>query len=1148
MTTPELLSHLNRLNVALRSDNGQLILKAPKGVLTPALRAELTERKAEILAFLDNGGAVGPKEPSLRPVSRNGKLPLSFSQQRLWFLDQYEPGKPFYNVPLGLRFSGPLNVTALEQSLDEIIRRHELLRTVFSVVDGEPVQIIMPPVSGSLSLVDLRDRSESEREGEARRLASSEARRAFDLEQGPLLRATLIRLNEDDHLLVLVLHHIVSDGWSMGVLHRELSSLYRAFSQSQPSPLGPLPIQYADYAVWQREWFTGPELERQLSYWKQQLKGAPDVLCLPTDYPRPAVQSYRGARQSMELSRDLTRGLKALSRKEGVTLFMTLLAAFQTLLYRYTGQEDVLVGSPIANRTRTEIERLIGFFVNTLVLRGDLSGNPTFREVLHRMRKVALEAYEHQDLPFEKLVEELNPQRSLSHAPLFQVMFVLQNAPAAHRDLPGLTWNQVKLNNGTTKFDLSVAMSEQSDGIKGSLEYSTDLFDEATIIRLGRHFTTLLEGIVADPERSVSDLPILTEPEKRELLIGFNDTKRGYPRDKCIHRWVEEQVEATPDAIAVLFEDTKLTYRELNGRANHLARYLIRLGVGPEIRVGICVERSPELIIGILGILKAGGAYIPLDPCFPKERMAFIYEDTRIRVLLSQEHLIETLPPFTGELVCLDRDWECISREGNDNPESGAIAENLAYIIYTSGSTGRPKGVQVPHCKVINVLTHVKESLGVTEQDAIPLVANICFDISVMELFLPLVTGARLVVTSTHVALDGDCIEHMLSDYKITILHATPATWRVLLQAGWSGVDGLTILSGGEALQSDLAAQLFTKGRALWNLYGPTETAIYSSAAAYRPGSDDPAVPIGRPIANTEFYILDDHLRPLPIGVAGQLYIGGAGLTRGYLNRADLTAQSFLPNPFGQKPGARLYKTGDLARYLADGNVEFLGRMDHQIKLRGFRIELGEIEAVLSEHREIVQSVVIAREETPGDKRLVAYVVSRDRATATATELRAYLKEKLPEYMVPSAFVFLDAMPLTPNGKLDRKALPVPGRNYRESEDGFAAPGTPVEEMIAGIWAEVLKLEEVGIHDNFFDLGGHSLKATQVMSRVREALQVDLTVRVLFEGPTVAELAARVEPSLPQARELDELARSLAEVESLSDEDLERRLKNEPEN
>jgi amino acid adenylation domain-containing protein len=1148
MTTAELLSHLNRLHVTVRTDNGQLILTGPKGALTPALRAELTERKAEILAALNSGTPGQAENPPLKAISRGGCIPLSFSQQRLWFLDQYEPDKSFYNMPYGLRLVGALDAAALEQSLNEIVRRHETLRTVFSVVEGEPVQIITPPVNGSLAVVDLRNHPENEREHEARRLASEEARRSFDLKQGPLFRTTLIRLDKDDHVLVLVMHHIVSDGWSMGVLHRELSKLYGAFSQCRPSPLAELPLQYADYAVRQREWFTGPELERQLSYWKKQLEGVPELLNLSTDRPRPAVQSYRGARRSIELSQELTVALKTSSRKEGVTLFMTLLAAFQTLLYRYSGQEDITVGSPIANRTRTEIEQLIGLFVNTLVLRADLSGNPSFREVLRRVRTVALDAYEHQDLPFEKLVEELNPHRSLSHSPLFQIMLVLHNAPAGQRGLSGLTLSQVKLDNDTTKFDLSMSLVEQPDGIKGWLEYSTDLFEEATIIRLGRHFTKLLESIVADPEQSLSDLPILTEPEKHELLIGWNDTERDYPRHKCIHRWFEEQVEKTPEAIAVIFEDTKLTYRELNQRANCLAHYLIRLGVGPEIRVGVCVERSLELIVGILGVLKAGGAYVPLDPCFPRQRLSFICDETAIPVLLTQERLIETLPPFAGKTVCLDRAWERISRESNHNPESGAIAENLAYVIYTSGSTGRPKGVQVPHCTVINVLDHVRESLGVSEQDAIPLVANICFDISVMELFLPLIAGARLIVADAQVALDGNRIERMLSNCKITILHATPATWRVLLQAGWSGLDRLTILSGGEALQSELAAQLLTKGRALWNLYGPTETAIYSSAAAYRPGSNDPVVSIGRPIANTQIYILDCRLRPLPAGVAGQLCIAGDGLTRGYLNRADLTAESFVPNPFSAKPGARLYKTGDLARYLPDGNIEVLGRKDHQIKLRGFRIELGEIEAVLTGHSEVLQSVVLLREDTPGDKRLVAYVTTRGIAAATANLLRAYLKEKLPEYMVPSAFVFLDDMPLTANGKLDRKALPAPDQSYREFEDGFVAPGNPLEELIAGIWAEVLKLEKVGIRDNFFDLGGHSLKATQVMSRVREAARLDMPLRALFEGPTVAELASRVGQAISEAAELQELAQTLAEVEALSQQDLERRLKKETEN
>ena len=1145
MNTTELLSELDRLNVILRAQDGNLILTGPKGALTPALRAELTERKAEILTILNNGGTVRPVKPPLKAVSRKGKLPLSFSQQRLWFLDQYEPAKSFYNVPLALRLAGRIDIAVLAQCFNEIVRRHEALRTIFAIVDGEPVQIISAPVSRLLAVLDLRAHPESEREDEARRLASEEARRSFDLARGPLFRASLITLGDDDHVLVLVMHHIVSDGWSMGVLSRELSVLYRVFSYSQRSPLAELPIQYADYAVWQREWFKGAELDRQLSYWKKQLDGAPGVLSLPTDHPRPAVQSYRGARHSIELSKELTEELKTLSQKEGVTLFMTLLAAFQTLLYRYTGQKDVVVGSPIANRNRTEIEGLIGFFANTLVLRTDLSGNPSFREALQRVRKTALEAYDHQDLPFEKLVEQLNPERNLSYSPLFQVMFVLQNTPAGQRGFPGVTLSQMKLESSTTKFDLSVSMSEQSAGIKGSVEYSTDLFDEATIVRLGDHFLTLLEGIVANPEQYLSDLPILTKLEKRQLLVDWNATNRDHPNDKCLHQWFEEQVEKTPDAVAVVFEDKQLTYRELNQQANQLAHHLRRLGVGPETGVGICLERSLEMIVTILGVLKTGGAYIPLDPCFPKERLAFICEDTGMPVLLSEERLLQSLPQLGATVVCLDRDWEHISRESTHNPKSGVAAENLAYIIYTSGSTGTPKGVQVPHCAVGNVLTDVKASIGVSEQDAIPLVANICFDISVLEMFLPLIAGGRLVVASLQVVTDGKRLHDMLSANSITVMNATPATWRLLLQADWTGMDELTILSGGEALQTELALELLSRGRAVWNLYGPTETTIYSSGAVYRLESYSPTVAIGRPIANTQFYILDEHLQPLPVGVAGQLYIGGVGLTRGYLKRADLTAASFLPDPFSNVPGARLYRSSDLARYLPDGNIEFLGRVDHQIKLRGFRVELGEIESILNEHAGIQQSVVLAREDSPGDKRLVAYVVASDRAANTVHDLRAYLKEKLPEYMLPSAFVFLNAMPLTANGKLDRNALAAPDPSGQDLEHSFVAPGNPLEETIAQIWADVLKLEKIGMHDNFFDLGGHSLKATQVVSRVREVLRTDLPVRVLFEAPTVAELALRIGPSMPQADELEELARSLDEVESLSEEEIVRQLKNE---
>jgi amino acid adenylation domain-containing protein len=1153
MTATEILSQLRQLNITIRPDKGQLVLSGPKGALTSDLRSELVRRKEEILNVLDNtANPSRAKEPLLRPISRNRTLPLSFAQQRLWFLDQYEPKNSVYNIPYGLRLVGPLKVAALEQSLREISRRHEALRTTFSITGGDPVQVISPALSLSMPFVDLTDRLENAREEEAQRLAHEEAGRPFDLRTGPLFRAKLIRLGELNHLLLLTLHHIVSDGWSMAVLYRELSILYRAFINCEPSPLAGLPIQYADYAVWQREYLEGEVLESQLSYWKNQLEGIPGVLHLPTDHPRPAIQSYRGERQSIELSKELTQALKALSRKEGATLFMTLLAAFQTLLHRYTGQDDIVVGSPIANRNRTEIEGLIGFFVNTLVLRSNFSVNPTFTQLLAQVREMALGAYAHQDLPFEKLVEALQPERSLSHSPLFQVMFVFHNVPASGQELSGLISSSVKVNNYTTKFDLHLSMSEQAGAIKGTFEYSSDLFDDATITRMISHCKILLEGIITNPDQRVSDLPILTETEKHQRLVQWNDTKKDYPQDTCIHQLFEAQAEKTPDAIAVVFEDQQLTYRVLNQRANQLARYLKKFGVGAETMVGIRMERSLEMIIGIIGILKAGGAYVPLDPSYPKERLVFMLEDTQTRVLLIQERLVEPLSSDGTREVCLDRDWQHIARESSENLDGQATATNLAYVIYTSGSTGRAKGVLIPHHAVINVLTHVREALDLTEEDTVPLVANICFDISVMELFLPLIVGGRLIVATRQVAVDGAEIEHMLSMCGATIMHATPATWRLLLQAGWNGADNLTILSGGEALQSELADQLVARGSSLWNLYGPTETTIYSSASNHRPELNGGRVSIGRPIANTQAYILDHHLQPVPIGVAGQLHIGGNGLARGYLNQPDLTVEKFIPNAFSKQPGARLYQTGDVARYLPDGNIEFLGRIDHQVKIRGFRIELGEIEAVLSQHPAVRETVVLAREEVENpkseiqylksDKRLVAYIVSRNEQACTINELRSFLRRKLPEAMVPTAFVFLDAFPRTLNGKLDRGALPIPNESRPELERSFVAPRTPAEELLAEIWAKVLKVERVGIHDNFFDLGGHSLKATQVISRVREALRLDLSLRVLFEAPTVAELSSRVEQIIAEGGELEELARNMAEVEALSDEEIERQL------
>jgi amino acid adenylation domain-containing protein len=1143
MTASELLSHLEKLDLSVRNDNGQLVVTGAKGALTSDLRAELSQHKEEILTILNNRNASSWEvEPALQPVPRKEKLPLSFAQQRLWFLNQYEPESAFYNIPFGLRLSGPLDIAALERSLNEIVRRHEALRTIFVICEGEPVQHINAPGGHPLAVIDISDRPTSQRENEVRRLMGEEAQRHFNLDRGPLFRTTLIRLSKDDHVLLLTVHHIVSDGWSVGVLYRELSVLYGAFSGGLASPLPDLPIQYADYAVWQRRWLTGKILESQLSYWKKQLEGIPSLLELPTDYTRPAVQSYRGARQSVDLSKQLTENLKQLSRKEGATLFMTLLAAFQTLLYRYTGQTDIVVGSPIANRNRTEIEGLVGFFANTLVLRTNVSSDPSFRDLLRRVRKTALEAYDHQDLPFEKLVEELNPERSLSHSPLFQVMFVLQNSPASSRELSGLVLEPVKLENNTAKFDLSLSIIEHPQGLKASWEYSTDLFDETTVVRMSRHYQHLLEAIVTDPDASVADLPIMNRNEKQRLLIELNKTKREYPRDKCLHRLFEEQVEKQPDAIAAIFDREQLTYNELNQRANRVAHYLRKRGVTTETMVGICVERSLEMIVGILGILKAGAAYVPLDPAYPKERLAFMLEDTKSPVLLTQKRLLDSPPLFDGEAVCLDDDLDELLNEDTSNLETGTTAENLVYVIYTSGSTGKPKAVQVLHHAVVNILSHASEALDLNGHDTLLLLANVCFDISALELFMPLIMGGRVVLAGAQVAVDGAQIEQLVTSAGVTVLHATPATWQLLLQAGWNGNANLKLLSGGEALQTKLAEDLLARGLSVWNLYGPTETTIYSSAAKLRSESKKDKVSIGRPIANTQIYILDEYLEPVPMGVAGHLYIGGEGLARGYLNRPDLTSEKFIPDPFSGKPGARLYGTGDRARYLASGDIQYLGRLDHQVKIRGVRIELGEVESILSQHPSVRENVVLAVEENPDNKALVAYVTAKNSPSPTVTDLRNFIKQKLPECMIPSAFVLLDAMPVTPNGKVDRKSLPVPKTERPELAQRYAEPRTPAEELLVEIWAQILKLDSVGVHDNFFELGGHSLLATQIISRIRETLQIDLPLRLLFEAPTVAELVTKIEQSESGRYALEELARNLAELEGLAEEDVERQL------
>ncbi|MBW4576031.1 MAG: amino acid adenylation domain-containing protein [Aphanothece sp. CMT-3BRIN-NPC111] len=1050
-------------------------------------------------------------------------FPASFAQQRLWFLHQLVPGNAFYNVGCAIHLTGSLNLTALEQAFNTIVRRHESLRTTFVMVEGEPMQVIAPALSISLPAIDLGKLSATERETEVRRLAIQEAKRTFDLGKGPLLRLTLLQLSETEHVLLLNLHHIVADGWSIGVLIRELGTLYTAFVSLDAkfpvsTSLPELPIQYADFAEWQRQLLQDEVLETQLAYWRQQLNNL-SVLNLPTDRLRPAIQTFQGAKQFLQLPLSLSKMLEALSQREGVTLFITLLAAFQTLLYRYTGQEDIAVGSPIANRNRSEVEGLIGFFVNSLVLRTYLGGNPTFIELLERVKQVALGAYAHQDLPFEKLVEELHPERDLSRNPLFQVSFTLQNTPVEVLKLPELKLKLLDFDPGTAKLDLEFHLWQDKEGIRGEVVYSTDLFDDITINRMLEHFTTLLSGIVANPEQRLGELPILTKAEDHQLLIELTPNKSSLKQENIkiepyFHHLFEAQVEQTPNAIAVVFEDQPLTYDELNIWANQLAHYLQKLGVIPDAIVGICIERSVEMIVGLLGILKAGGAYLPLDPAYPQERLNLMLEEAKVAVLLTQQQFVERFAPQELSIVCLDNEKEAnvYAQHSKENPTSSVIADNLAYIIYTSGSTGKPKGVQIEHRGLYNLAEAQIDTFNLQPSDRVLQFASLSFDASIFEIVMALGTGATLYLAKKEFLLPGQALIQLLRDRAITHVTLPPAVLAVLPKEELPALQ--TIIAAGEFCSQDIVKH-WAVGRRFFNAYGPTEATVWSTVAEISDRSSKP--PIGRAIANTQVYILDEYLQPVPIGIRGELYIGGEGLARGYLNRPDLTAEKFIPHPFSEKQGARLYKTGDLARYRSDGNIEFLGRIDEQVKIRGFRIELGEIEAVLSQHPSIKETVVIAREKVSGDKRLVAYIVPNPHLTFTIIQLRDFLKKKLPDYMVPSAFVVLDFLPLTPNGKIDRRAIPDEPTN-QSIDQACVEPRTPIESTLAEIWAEVLNLERVGINDNFFDLGGDSLLAIRLIDRIHKQFERELPLSALFLTPTVAGLARILSPgadSLP---------------------------------
>jgi amino acid adenylation domain-containing protein/non-ribosomal peptide synthase protein (TIGR01720 family) len=1052
----------------------------------------------------------GMEMPPLYPMEREAFVPLSFAQERMWFLDQLDPGNAAYLIPMAVRLEGALDIPALDRALKEIVYRHENLRTTFTQEGERPVAMIHESMDIALAVTRFPEISREARIEAARREALDTLRTPFDLGKGPLLRARLFVLGPNDHALVLCMHHIISDGWSMGVLNKELGTLYAAFRSGRPAELYELPIQYADYAIWQREWLTGEVEALQLAYWSEKLSGAPAALDLPTDRPRPPVPSHRGARKPFVLAPETADALKELARREGVTLFMVMLAAFDVLLHRYTGQGDIVVGSPIANRGRMETEGLIGFFVNTLVLRNAVSDEQTYKEHLQQVKETCLGAYAHEDLPFERLVAELAPERDMSRSPLFQVMLVLQNVPDEAMALPGLKLGSLGTESVTAKFELLLSVVERGGRLGGSLEYATDLFAPETIDRLLSHLQTLLAGIAANPECKLADLPLLPEVERQTLLERWSGTATPYPRDASIQQLFEAQVDASPDAIAVSFEGTQLSYRALDARANRLARLLQARRVGPEVPVGLYVRRSTEMVVALLAILKAGGAYVPLDPDYPAARLSWMIEDAGISLLVCKGPLPAELVYPEGGVLRLDLEEEAFSRQSDTRPSAGSNGDSLAYLMYTSGSTGTPKGVCVPHRAVVRLVKETSFTQFGKDEVFLQL-APLAFDASTLELWGPLLNGGRLAIFPP----DRPTLEQIgavIHAEQVSSLWLTAGLYNAMIDAHPEGLRPLKqLLIGGEALSPAHVHKglELLPGVRIINGYGPTEGTTFSVCHAITAEDALSFIPIGFPISNTEIYILDAAMRLCPIGVPGELYIGGDGLGRGYHHRPELTAERFVESPFA--PGARLYRTGDWVRFRADGAILFLGRRDQQVKVRGHRIELGEIESVLSQHPALAEVVALVREDVPGDKRLVAYLVPNDTAPPAA-ELQAYLREKLPEYMVPTAFVTLAQMPLTENGKVDRAALPAPALNLADA--AHDAPSSPVEELLAGIFADVLNVPAVGAHDDFFVLGGHSLLATAAISRIRAAFGVELALRTLFEAPTPAALALRVESAL----------------------------------
>jgi amino acid adenylation domain-containing protein len=1068
---------------------------------------------------------------------RSNSIPLSFSQQRLWFLNEFAPNSSTYNISIGVRLRGQLRIDLLEKVFTEIVRRHESLRTTFAIVDQLPSQVIASPQPVRLPLVDLRNCPEPH--DEAMLLGTLETQRPFDLYAGPLFRCLLVQASADQHFAFLTLHHIISDGWSAGVLIRELCALYAAYSDGKESPLDELPIQYADFAMWQRDSLQRAVLELELAYWREQLKDAPPVLNLPADRPRPIVLSQHGAVHKVLLDAELLEKVQDLSRSHAATLFMTLLAAFNVLLARYTGQTDVIVGTPTAGRFRLETEPLIGCFVNMLALRTQVAGDLSFVDLLKRVRDTTLDAFEHQNVPFEKLIEELQPERSLSHTPLFQVVIVLQNTPAAQLRLRDLALAPFHTEIQTSKFDLTLSLTQINAGLRVAFEYNKDLFDESTIARLTNHFIELLRSIGACPERRISELPLLSVNEREALLVQWNQAG-NFPVDNCIHELFEQQVTRTPAALALTYEGSHVTYAEVNQRANKIAHHLRRRGIGPESRVAVLLQRSVNLVIAVLAVLKAGAAYVPLDPSNPSERQSFMIRDSNAELLLTNSSLDFGIPS-------INPDNENFAAESTVNPIGNCTTENIAYVIYTSGSTGQPKGVMVTHDNVARLFAATNAQFHFSSNDVWTLFHSYAFDFSVWELWGPLLYGGRLVVVPQDVSRTPFEFAQLVKDERVTILNQTPSAFRQLSNYFTQREEEIpatlrAVIFGGEALDFSALREWVehygAERPSLINMYGITETCVHVTyrkihEADVKQGTRSL---IGRALNDLRVYVLDQQLEPVPIGVVGELYVGGPGVARGYLNQPALTAERFIPDPFGGESGMRLYRSGDLGRWLAGGELEYEGRSDQQVKVRGFRIELGEIESVLRDHDLVRDVAVVARE---GQQQLIAYVVAKQKnGNSLSGELRLHAAQRLPDYMAPAFFIELDQLPLTRNGKLDRTALPGPETKI-ESE--FVAPRNAIEEVLAIIWGEVLQLDQVGVHDNFFELGGHSLLATQIISQVREIFDAELSLRSLFELPTIEGMKFALAKS-KDVGTIEAIAQTFMELENLSEEEVREQL------